>query len=471
MKRTLLILSIVCMISSLAFSSGGEKKEKKAVSDKPMTIQQLDQHLNTNILKKLNKAKVGETNSCLTCHETMSHDSRIHQPVIDYKGSIHDQKGLHCVECHGGDSTKAGMDAMGAQYGGENNFIGKPSEKEILISCARCHADKAKMEGFGSSLRTDQLELYQKSTHGKINIHGSGGAAACSNCHNPHKILPKTDPESTVFHSNVANTCGQCHPQNKDFFNAHSKHKEYFANNQMPQCVQCHSYHDATRKNHAFIKNKIDFKLVEEVEKEVKDKNGNVEKKKVKVATPVKKTLTCESCHSPGELESKFGIYDADKKDKYKKFEAKYGKTVAEEQKLCTECHNSSENQIGYEAFNKMADINTHLTSQIKEAEGKLNDALHKGMSVKDPMFKLDQLKKSDQKALITMHHKGNLKEFEEKYNEIKASGYEVVEEADAALKEFEDRKSWAAIATLVILFFIIVLVLFIREIESKKKA
>jgi cytochrome b subunit of formate dehydrogenase len=41
---------------------------------------------------------------------------------------------------------------------------------------------------------------------------GSTRAANCASCHGYHKILPSSDPDSTIHPSHLVATCGQCHP-------------------------------------------------------------------------------------------------------------------------------------------------------------------------------------------------------------------------------------------------------------------
>src|SRR5208282_4915120 len=42
--------------------------------------------------------------------------------------------------------------------------------------------------------------------------YGSTLAANCASCHGVHKILPSTDPRSSIYRTNLVATCGKCHP-------------------------------------------------------------------------------------------------------------------------------------------------------------------------------------------------------------------------------------------------------------------
>jgi hypothetical protein len=41
---------------------------------------------------------------------------------------------------------------------------------------------------------------------------GSETVANCASCHGVHKVLPSSDPRSSINPKNLASTCGQCHP-------------------------------------------------------------------------------------------------------------------------------------------------------------------------------------------------------------------------------------------------------------------
>ncbi len=89
------------------------------------------------------------------------------------------------------------------------------------LSCTDCHADVQSIphkpvlaKPLCGSCHTAEQTAYVQSIHGKAALAGSTAAARCNNCHgSPHAILPSSDPASTVYHSNIPNTCGNCHRQ------------------------------------------------------------------------------------------------------------------------------------------------------------------------------------------------------------------------------------------------------------------
>ena|SRR5690242_6210965 len=91
------------------------------------------------------------TNTCVDCHGAL--DPPLHVSQEQFSHDIHSQKGLTCASCHGGDPTKADMEAMSKSAG----FRGKIERKQIPALCGSCHSDAAFMRKYNPSLRTDQL--------------------------------------------------------------------------------------------------------------------------------------------------------------------------------------------------------------------------------------------------------------------------------------------------------------------------
>jgi len=76
--------------------------------------------------------------------------------------------------------------------------------------CGKCHASERLNTRFRLPHR--QVDTFFESYHGLAAQGGSTKAANCASCHGWHKILPSTDPQSTVHKANLIKTCGQCHP-------------------------------------------------------------------------------------------------------------------------------------------------------------------------------------------------------------------------------------------------------------------
>ena len=58
----------------------------------------------------------------------------------------------------------------------------------------------------------DRVKTFFESYHGLAAQNGSTRAANCASCHGVHKILPSSDPASTINTAHLVETCGKCHP-------------------------------------------------------------------------------------------------------------------------------------------------------------------------------------------------------------------------------------------------------------------
>ena len=111
--------------------------------------------------------------TCMDRHAALDPPQQV--TPAQFSQYIHAQKGLTCASCHGGDPTKADMDAMSKAAG----FRGKIQRKQIPELCGHCHSDGAFMRRYNPSLRTDQLAQYKTSVHGKRLLQGDTKVAVC----------------------------------------------------------------------------------------------------------------------------------------------------------------------------------------------------------------------------------------------------------------------------------------------------
>jgi hypothetical protein len=191
--------------------------------------------------------------SCVTCHSVLPEPLNV--PVEGMKHDIHGEKGLSCVDCHGGDASAMDMTSMAPEKG----FRGKPTHQEIPAFCGRCHADAAYMRRFNPRLPTDQLSQYWTSVHGQRLTQGDQKVATCVSCHGVHGILPADRAQSPVFAANVPDTCGHCHsdaaymaeykiPTDQEAKYKRSIHAEMLLVKRdlsAPACNDCHGNHGA----------------------------------------------------------------------------------------------------------------------------------------------------------------------------------------------------------------------------------
>jgi predicted CXXCH cytochrome family protein len=77
-------------------------------------------------------------------------------------------------------------------------------------TCESCHANPALARRYG--LPVEAVASYEDSYHGRATRGGLAQAAGCTSCHGVHRILRRSDPESSIHPANLQQTCLQCHP-------------------------------------------------------------------------------------------------------------------------------------------------------------------------------------------------------------------------------------------------------------------
>lgn len=77
-------------------------------------------------------------------------------------------------------------------------------------TCAPCHESALLNEKYG--IPAGRLASFIDSYHGLKSKAGDPTVANCASCHGAHRILPSSDPESSINPKNLKETCGHCHP-------------------------------------------------------------------------------------------------------------------------------------------------------------------------------------------------------------------------------------------------------------------
>jgi cytochrome b subunit of formate dehydrogenase len=176
---------------------------------------------------------------CLGCHSDATavkdlgngKTKSVHVDPAAFGGSVHAP--LSCTDCHADIQDYPHEPAPGA------------------VDCSGCHSD--------------MVDQWKNSRHAKAFMAGNRDAAGCLSCHgrNAHTIIPKTDPKSSVFHSNIPKTCGTCHGQKlvmessglsttPAFSYKESVHGRAIAANASSKaavCTDCHGSHEILGAN------------------------------------------------------------------------------------------------------------------------------------------------------------------------------------------------------------------------------
>ena len=151
---------------------------------------------------------VGSAPSCSSCHgrheihaKTEPAATTHHAKVADTCGSCHKGVLKDFKESAHGTAITAGREGPVCSTCHEPHAVKDPAAAatrlQVSDGCGNCH------ENYSTSFRG--------SFHGKATSLKNKAAAACADCHTPHRNLAASDPRSSVHPDNLAATCGACH--------------------------------------------------------------------------------------------------------------------------------------------------------------------------------------------------------------------------------------------------------------------
>lgn len=226
----------------------------------------------------------GSVFSCVDCHndvKSLPHDTGLKKPACV---NCHaDEKKLYDTGVHGKKQTPGTMALPSCEscHGNVHEILPSSDPKSrtaranVPVTCGNCHSQA--IPGISGQIAV----AYQESVHGRMTAAGNTRAAICSDCHTAHNIRPPSDPKSPVYHSNVPNTCAQCHGGQAAAFE-HSIHGKLLAagNTHAPGCTDCHGVHT--------------IKAVADVASPVSPRN--------------QADFACAQCHNNVKMTAEFGI-------------------------------------------------------------------------------------------------------------------------------------------------------------------
>jgi formate dehydrogenase gamma subunit len=135
-----------------------------------------------------------QSETCGACHpkEAQDVEASVHGKAV----AAGKRDAPTCTDCHS-----------------EHKIEGLKTASNLKISedvCSRCHASERLNTKY--NLPNDRVRTFFDSYHGLAAQYGSTLAANCGSCHGYHKILPSSDPASTINQAHLVQTCGKCHP-------------------------------------------------------------------------------------------------------------------------------------------------------------------------------------------------------------------------------------------------------------------
>jgi cytochrome b subunit of formate dehydrogenase len=136
--------------------------------------------------------------TCGRCHSSIESDywEGIHGELVT-KGEVDSPV---CTDCHGEHGILS-----------PDNPLSRVSPARIAeATCSPCHESARLNEKYG--IPSGRLKTWVDSYHGLKSKAGDLTVANCASCHGAHRILPESDPASSVNPANLQKTCGHCHP-------------------------------------------------------------------------------------------------------------------------------------------------------------------------------------------------------------------------------------------------------------------
>lgn len=397
-------------------------------------------------------ASAQKKSSCIECHIKLD-DTRLSAPAKNFENDIHKSRGLSCNDCHGGDPNS---DSKEGAKDPRKGYLGKPKTLDIPAYCGKCHSDANLMKRFNPSLRVDQEREYYTSVHGKLlKEKGETRVATCISCHSVHGIRAINDPLSSVYPSNVANTCAKCHASadymrsfgiptdqfDKYKTSVHAKALYEKQDLSAPTCNDCHGNHGATPPGIASVANVCGQCHARQAEL--------FQTSPHKAAFDQKQLAECITCHSNHAI-------------------AKPGDQMigTGAGALCINCHSNSDK--GFVAAGLMRSRIDELIAGIDKSTEILNRAERAGMEVSKPKFELKGATDALTHARVLIHSSSTVE-----VGKVVGPGLEVAKKSYqagvAALAERRFRRKGLAVSLVFILFLALLVYLKIRQIESRQ--
>src|SRR6266540_5840992 len=339
------------------------------------------------ILVLFSLASAQKKSSCIECHSKLE-DTRLSGPAKAFDNDIHHARGLSCNDCHGGDPN---ADTKEGAKDPRKGYLGKPKTLDIPAYCGKCHSDANLMKRFNPSLRVDQEREYYTSVHGQKLKAGEARAATCVSCHSVHGIRSPTDPLSTVYAANVAETCSKCHASadymrgfgipsdqyDKYKTSVHAKALYEKQDLSAPTCNDCHGNHGATPPGIASVANVCGQCHARQAEL--------FQASPHKVAFDNMQLGECIKCHNNHEIVAPTDelIGTGDKS-------------------ICISCHKQGDK--GFVAATQMRTMIDGLLGNIEKSREILDRAERKGMEVSRPKFELREAIDGVTHARVLIH-------------------------------------------------------------------
>ncbi len=352
---------------------------------------------------------------------------------------------VQCTTCHGAHGIVSVQDPRSPVH-----------PRNLVATCARCHSDASYMRSYNPSLPVDQREKYKTSVHGIRNAAGDTKVAECANCHGSHGILATKDVRSSVYPTNLPQTCAKCHSDAAymkgygiptDQFERYSRSVHGVAlleRNDLgaPACNNCHGNHGATPPGVSSISQVCG--TCHALNSELFSASPH------KAAFDSLKVPECETCHG------------------------NHGIVVATDTLIgtgagttCTRCH--AEGSAEYTEAAVMRRMLDSLDAGEAGAMAIVDEAEQKGMEIGEAKFRLREVRQARLQSRTIVHafDEGKLRTVVDKGLGVAVW---IRGEGTRAIDEYYFRRLGLGISTLIITVLAVTLYVFIRRLEKHQK-
>lgn len=391
----------------------------------------------------------GTKNNCIECHSTLS-DS-LGEPAHTFKNDIHLAEGILCQDCHGGNASAITNGDMSKVKGPGTGYIGRPAHGTIPKLCSRCHSNAEYMHKFNPNIRIDQYANYLTSIHGKQLQKGDKKVAVCTSCHHVHQMRQANDPQSSIYPSNIAATCGHCHsskeymseykiPVNQESNYRKSVHAEYLYEHgdlSAPTCNDCHGNHGATPPG---VKSVIFVCGVCHPSQETNFSTSTHKEYFDNLGEP-----GCITCHG------NHGIIKPDEKMIQ----------VRDKELFCGKCHSEGDEQEPL--ILQIRGTIDSLKAAFQTSDSIVQRAAKAGMEIGEAQYQLSTVQTGITQSRNFVHS-FSVKKILETAEPYFSSAFEIKKKGQDAMKEAGTRRTGLLISLVFIVFLIFVLVLKARQ-------
>jgi predicted CXXCH cytochrome family protein len=364
------------------------------------------------------------------------------QAEAAFRDDVHAAAGLQCTSCHTPAASRSAPSANAVT-----------PRTAIAPMCAKCHGDATYMRQFDPQVRIDQFTQYQTSAHGRAMARGETRVATCSDCHGAHGVTRVRDTRSPVAPLNAAKTCARCHAD-ADLMKAFGHQTTPFTDwsssvhatallkrgdTSAPTCNTCHGSHGATPPGVTEVANVCAQCHVREADlfkaspkKAIFDGMGQPE---------------CLVCHNNHAI--------------HPPSDAMIGLA---EPAVCATCHDASSN--GADTIKTVRSKLDELTSSMAGAQAIVDEAERAGMLVDEARKVLHQAREQQIQSRVLVHAFAAAP-----FTKAVDPGIEAATRGqrigEGALEEVQFRRRGLALATLVILGFLVTLWWKIRRLPA----